>query len=340
LVDADRDALPFQTPAWTDALCDSGEWTDASRLYRFDDGRQVVLPLARRRRRGGNAIATDASMPPHWGFGGAVSAAPLSPVDAAAILDDLRASAPLRILLKPSPLVADTWAAAAPPGTTTFGRITHIIDLEGGFDHVFRERFHRNTRRYIRYAERSGLEIEHRTGGELVREFYAVYLRWVERRAGERHIPLPVARRRAEPYQRLELIARHMGPACRIWHARSAGAPVAALMFVTHGPHAVFLRGYSDLALARRTKANDLLQRLAIETACAEGCRYYHMGESGGVESLVYFKERFGAQAHAFSELRLERVPVTRFERGVARLRSQVEARLLAIGGSPQRQRR
>jgi hypothetical protein len=101
-------------------------------------------------------------------------------------------------------------------------------------------------------------------------------------------------------------------------------------MLVVHGPHAVYVRGCSELVLTRRTKANDLLQRLAIEEACAEGCRYYHMGESGGVASLEFFKERFGARPVRFSELRLERLPVTSLEAGVARVMAAAESRLLA----------
>ena len=330
LADADEYALPFQTPAWTDALCASGGWADASRLYEFDDGRQVVLPLVRRRRPGGRAMATEASMPPQWGSGGAVAAEVLSVADAAAILEDLGASLLLRVLLRPSPLVAGPWAAAAPTGTTTVRHVAHVLDLEGGFHRVYRDRFHSRTRTNVRRAERSGLTIERGTGGELVSEFHALYLRWIERRARERHVPLPLARCRAEPLRRLELIARHLGTACRVWHVSQDGQPVAALMLVLHGAHAVYLRGCSDLELTRPTRANDLLQRLAIEESCAEGCRFYHMGESGGVASLARFKERFGARPYAFSELRLERLPVTTAEGWVSRVKCMVEARLLA----------
>ena len=332
LADADEHALPFQTPAWTDALCASGDWMDASRLYTFSDGRQAVLPLVRRRRRAVDVAATEASMPPQWGSGGAVCAASLSEADLRAVLEDLRAAPALRVLLRPSPLRAAMWAAAMPRGTTTVPHVAHILDLDGGFALVAGQRFHRSTRRYIRIAERSGLTVESATGAALVPQYHELYLRWVERRARERHVPRGIAHHRAEPRRRLELIAAHMGPSCRIWHARHDGRPAAALMLVVHGAHAVYLRGCSDLALTRRTKANDLLQRLAIEEACAAGCRYYHMGESGGVASLMSFKERFGARPFSFRELRLERLPVTSLEACVGRTMAAVEARLLAAG--------
>jgi hypothetical protein len=48
-----------------------------------------------------------------------------------------------------------------------------------------------------------------------------------------------------------------------------------------------------------------------IEAACQAGCRHYHMGESGEVESLKHFKSRFGAVEQAFPTCFRELIPVT-----------------------------
>ena len=45
--------------------------------------------------------------------------------------------------------------------------------------------------------------------------------------------------------------------------------------------------------LAEPSRATFLLIRRSIEDACADGCHYYHMGESGNSASLAYFKEGF-----------------------------------------------
>jgi len=50
-----------------------------------------------------------------------------------------------------------------------------------------------------------------------------------------------------------------------------------------HGENADYWRGYSRKDLAGPSRANNLLQRLAIEDACDAGCRYYSMGGSGVV---------------------------------------------------------
>ena len=51
-----------QSLAWHDAVFADGRYKDVSRLYEFPCGRQVVLPLARRRRR-----PAWTTMTPHWG---------------------------------------------------------------------------------------------------------------------------------------------------------------------------------------------------------------------------------------------------------------------------------
>ena len=56
---------------------------------------------------------------------------------------------------------------------------------------------------------------------------------------------------------------------------------------------------------------NDLLQYHMISDACASGCRSYHMGESGGVETLERFKALFGAKACSYAEYVHERLPIT-----------------------------
>src|SRR5579884_1351173 len=45
----DPDALVFQTPEWTDCICASGSYEDATRAYATSDDHHLVLPLLRRR---------------------------------------------------------------------------------------------------------------------------------------------------------------------------------------------------------------------------------------------------------------------------------------------------
>ena len=75
--------------------------------------------------------------------------------------------------------------------------------------------------------------------------------------------------------------------------------------------NAHYTRGAMDETLAGPTSAAYLLHKLAIEAACASGCRHYHMGDTGRRASLAQFKTRFGAEEVAHTEYRLERLPLS-----------------------------
>ncbi len=72
-----------------------------------------------------------------------------------------------------------------------------------------------------------------------------------------------------------------------------------------------------DQDLAGPTLANYLLHKMAIEEACQAGCRYYHMGETGTSRPLAQFKTHFGAHEIPYAEYRLERLPISKLDRGL-----------------------
>src|SRR5205085_11481163 len=108
------------------------------------------------------------------------------------------------------------------------------------------------------------------------------------------------------------------------------GSPAAALILLIQGETAHSWRGYSDRDVAGTSRANDLLQSAAIEDACRAGCRYYHMGESSNVASLMHFKERFGARAVSYAQYRLETLPFSRIEQVSGSIVHGVERAVLA----------
>jgi hypothetical protein len=315
IVGSSDDVTAFQTPAWLDCVCEAG-WEDASRLYDLDGGRQLVLPLVRRRRLP-QAMRVEASLPDGWGYGGIVASdRPVDARDVGLVLADVSRSAALRTSLKAGPLAADSWRAAAPADLAPIPHVVHVLDLAGGFTRVWEDRFTNARRRGVRKAERAGLEIESGNSERLVQAFCDVYGLWLDRRARERRKPpLHLAARwleeRREPRHRVRLVAERLNEACRVWVAWLDGAPAAAIVVHHQGPHAFYWRGAMVKELAAPTRASELLQRLAIEDAIDAGCRYYHMGESGGVASLIEFKERFGARAVEYPEYRIERLPLT-----------------------------
>lgn len=48
IIAEDPESVPTQSPEWVEALCRTGKYVDASRLYQVADGRRVLLPLVKR----------------------------------------------------------------------------------------------------------------------------------------------------------------------------------------------------------------------------------------------------------------------------------------------------
>jgi lipid II:glycine glycyltransferase (peptidoglycan interpeptide bridge formation enzyme) len=278
------------------------------------DGRRFLLPLVERL---GIAapLHIEASMPPAWGMGGLIGATPRAG-DIAAVFNDLRSIRSARIHLRPNPLHADVWKEAAPPDVIVIPRRAHVLDLTGGYDTVWNDRFKSDTRRRVRKALKSGLRVELDTTGRLVPTFYELLERSFDRWGQRQHEPAALARfrgRRRDPIAKFHTIADILGERFRLWVATLDDQPVAALI-VLQGRNAHYTRGAMDEDLAGPTNANYLLQQLAIEDACTAGCPTYHMGESGTSRGLAQFKSRFGAQPMDYAEYRLERLPLTRMD--------------------------
>lgn len=308
--------METQSPDWTDAMCSSRGFADASRLYEFADGRRAVLPLLRRVV--GGVPVLEASNPLHCGVGGVIAPDGPRVGEVAAVLVDLgRRPVAVRSFL-PHPLVADVWARAwdqvRPPRGTVVARRAHVVDLEGGSDAVSR-RFGRSTRAGARHARRSGVVVERGTGGELVDDFYDLMELATRRWARIQHEPAWLALRRLhhrEPRSKFRAIGDRLGDRMQIWLARVDGRPIATTL-VVRGSNAYQMRGAMDEEM-RIHRANDLLAVTSIEDACAAGCRYHYLGDSGWSASLAAFKERLGARACHYAEYRIERLPVGRVE--------------------------
>jgi hypothetical protein len=318
---ADPGAVINQTPGWFEATLSTMRATDASRMYLLEDGRRLVLPMVRRSPLPG--LTLDSSV--H--FGDLLATGGVRAEDVGYVVRDLQASRQAaRIRLISHYGNADKWEAGRPAGASAQPRSVHVLDLDGGFSRVWQQRFDKPARRSVRRAEKSGLVVERDTTGRLTSTFYSVYREWLAEKASESNVPRWLAGRvvtgRQEPLELFQAMATELGDACRQWVAWHAGEPVAVNISFVHGEHALTWRGFSRKELAAPVRANNLLQKLAIEDACEAGCRFYSMGQSGGVPSLERFKEGMGATPRPAPEYLIERLPVSR----LIRLRQQAEA--------------
>ncbi len=332
---ADPNSLIFQTPTWTDMVCAGGQYIDASRYYETTDGRRWVLPLLRSKSIA-PGLARQASLPKNWGPAGALSSRDLCAEDIRTIFSDIQQQPVLQTLLQPNPLLTALWEAGIPASVSRDPRVTHILDLEGGFNTVWEKRFQSTTRTAIRKAERSNLTVEWDSSGKLIPIYFNMFMTWAMRRGRERHLPDWFVRwtnSRRDPQERFEKILQYFGDSSRIYVASLDSEPVAATVFLVYGKHAFYYRGTSVREKANPVRANDLLQCMMIQEACQAGCRYFHMGESGGVESLMRFKTGFGAVPTPILGYAVEHLPLTEMGKGMDRLLKAVESRLLTRQG-------
>jgi Acetyltransferase (GNAT) domain len=309
-------ALVSQTPAWTDFLRAAAGYEDVSRMYELPGDRRLVLPMVRRKRLV-RALAQAASMPSAWGIGGLVAPDGVRATDAATVFADLVGHGGLRTLLRPNPLDGAAWAHARPGGVLATPHRSHVLELDGDFERVLAERFTSKARRDLRRAQRSGLTIECDTSGRLVPVYYELFERSVARWAAQQHEPRALARWRAhrwDPRRKFELMAQMLEGAFKLWVAWADGRPAAAIL-ILQGANAAYTRGAMDKEMAGPTRANYLLHARAIEEACASGCRWYDMGDSGGSASLSRFKQAFGARPRDHADYHVERLPFTALER-------------------------
>ena len=303
----------FQTPAWLDAICEATSYADATRAYRTKDGRSMVLPMAGRALHG--PLSFEGSLPVGWGACGLVASdGAVSAEDVAEVVADIRRRVGLRTTIRPGPAGHEAWESAVPAHVVRTRHMVQTVDLAGGFDAVWRERFSSAVRRACAKAERSNLRVEAVEGPRLIPVFDALYRRSVARWARQQGRSVRVAQLDAsyrEPRRKFEAVADRLGPRCRVWVAWRDGRPAAGIMVVSNGDHASYWRGAMDPDVEAGTRANQLLHRLAIEHACSLGQRFYHMGESSPDSSLARFKRGFGTQDFHYTGYRFERLPVT-----------------------------
>jgi Acetyltransferase (GNAT) domain len=306
ILGASEEASACHAPEWLDAACEAGGFEDASRLYEREDGRQLVFPILRRASHV-PGVSADWSFPNEWGHGGIFARGHVRAEDVATVLPDIVAPGAGRTIVKPGPFMDAAWRAA--PARVRVPHVVHLVDLRSGFSGLWSKRLSSGTRNKVRKAEKSGVEIEWDTTGKLIGDHYRLYLDWTRRRARERNIPSRVAltlARRREPLAVDLAVAGRFGERCRVGIARIAGEPVASMIVLRSGSHANWWRSASDRERMGRSYATYLLLAGALEDAAELGCDHFHMGESGGVASLVEFKEHFGGDRRDYQELRFE----------------------------------
>jgi hypothetical protein len=320
LVAHDESIALSKTPEWIDCICSCSRFSDATLLFRGEDGRQLILP--RLRKTGiSSTVGLFESPPPGWGLGADASGflsegGPASPRQTRALIQEIRGHPGLRTRIMVGEDDAEVWASVVPSTLYSTARTAQVLDLGGGFSAVWSERFTSKVRSNSRKAERRGVVVESDNTGRLVPVFDVLYRSSVDRWAQERGNPLALMRwraQRSDPQSKFATVARMMGERCTVWIAWRGGEPLAGILVLTRGPRATYWRGAMDKERARGTGANELLHRCAIEAACADERQSYDFGLYQ-TEDLKKFKSTFGACEVPVHVYYFERLPTAAVE--------------------------
>lgn len=320
LVAQDESIALSKTPEWIDCICSSSRFSDATLLFRGEDGRLLILP--RLRRTGIPSVLGLFESPPQgWGLGVDASGllsegGPASPGQTQGLIQEIQRHPGLRTRVMVGGDDAAVWASVVPRTIYSTARTAQVLDLRGGFSTVWSQRFTSKVRSNARKAERRDVVVESDNTGRLVPVFDALYRSSVDRWAQQRGHPLSLMRWRAqrhEPQSKFAAVARSMGERCTVWIAWRGGEPLAGIVVLTRGPRATYWRGAMDKERARGTGANELLHRYAIEAACTDERQSYDFGLYQ-TEELKRFKSTFGAQEVPVHAYYFERLPTAAAE--------------------------
>ncbi|MFO7535134.1 MAG: GNAT family N-acetyltransferase [Kiritimatiellia bacterium] len=165
--------------------------------------------------------------------------------------------------------------------------MTHILDLEGGFDRV-RKGISSNIVMNKKKADKAGILVEPAASEKDLRDFYRVHA--ITRK--KQGFPI-------QPYSFLRNMFELMGPPGHVEFllARLNNQVVAGIVLFKFHQRVSYEIGAS-LPAFLEARPNHLLLWHAVESACREGRRYFDFGKSPPDNpGLIEFKRRWGADA-------------------------------------------
>jgi hypothetical protein len=162
---------------------------------------------------------------------------------------------------------------------------THVVDVHGRcLEDVLANQVKGVTRRQVRGARERGVTVAPLATDEQFEAHADMYAGWASHKG-------------VEPYPRdlFRRLAHELGDGAPLLGAfDEEGRVVAACQFLCDGDEWFYWHAVRDPALDRHFGMDALLAH-GIELACSAEARYVNLGGSSGIESLEFFKGRWGA---------------------------------------------
>lgn len=174
---------------------------------------------------------------------------------------------------------------------------THVVDISGGFDTVWRDRFDKPRRRRARRAEEHGVTVRQGNGRQDVNRFLGVYReRLDDWKSGSGH-----------PEALFHALVEGGGERVRLYLAEHEGAVIGGHLNFYYKEDVIAWYGMTSTR-AGDTQAGTLLYVTCMRDACERGFRAYNLGASLGKRSLIEYKQSLGGVPRRYRMLRRRRL--------------------------------
>jgi CelD/BcsL family acetyltransferase involved in cellulose biosynthesis len=184
----------------------------------------------------------------------------------------------------------------------------HVLDLSGGFDVVWTERFNKNIRKMVRQARKKGVTVSKFSKDADLEAYISLAEHTLKRRGN-------VTKEVALYSNCIRLMAASGNATGHL--AWWEGRPVAGAIHLVGKDEAMNWLSASDSSYWH-VRPNNLVVCRVIEEMCKRGLKRYNFGSSPeSAKELIRYKESWGAKKHPYVHL----VRSSRRYRGLRRMR-------------------
>lgn len=272
-------ATIFATPSWIEIVNKTYGYKDVTKLFIFEDGQKVLLPLMQTRNILG--IFSQYLSVPFYNYGGLFSAREISEDRVSQIFNALKGLTTRSVILCPHPLSRVKY----PEKYKGDKYSTHILDLSVGFERIWKGYKDNDQARKARKARKEGITIKSGETLDDFRTYYEMYLDSAKRWG----LSNP------QPWALYENLYKFGGDMLKLWIAQLSDKTIAGIILGYFNKNVIYWGGsfYFNYGTYR---PNNLLHIEAIKDACEKDYKIYDFLPSGGIRGVEKFKETFGVK--------------------------------------------
>lgn len=277
-VDSVESAIYFQTREWFDVWAAYAGFESDTKIISFDDGKQVLLPLARIKLLKG--LLTARFLAPK-GMGGFVTNDELGAEERNELFSILKKMKMLYCAVNPYDEITNQF--------TGFNGddFTQVLDLNQDFAAIVNN-WSKGHYSAVKKGIRDGISVEPAGTKEEWRLYYEFYMDNLARWGN--------VVTNAYSWRLFEALYEKKSEKIILWLAKYQGKPVSGALCFYHNRHVAYWHNASSRQYFRKLSASHVLQHHIIEDACDRGFLLYDFLPSGGIEGVVTFKKGFSPQ--------------------------------------------